>query len=428
MKKIFTLILTLISLGVIAQTFTWGEQNSTVSASLNDVFFADNMNGWAVGDNGTIVATTDGGTTWMIQSGNTDQPLRAVFFIDANTGWISGGNLSKALLKTTDGGAYWQDIAPANVPNQLLDIGFIDANTGWMVADSIYKTTDGGITWIAQTISTSVSQTSYRVLTVPTDSTAYVGGASKRASPSNVYADVFSSALSPTSSVDFMSSVGSIKTTDPGIRSIDHATPNIIFAGGTAGAIYKMEFQGQNNNGPWEVNLDLNPVGGSQFIISISFPTEANGMFLTENSGALVYHTADTGNTWNMTPDTIAGLSANALHAPDANNAWVVGTSGKIYMGTRINTAISNRDLSLDVRVYPNPATDRVNVMFNSKITDLIEYQLWDISGRVIRKGQISIGASSSTFSINISDIKNGSYLLNMNSDSYNNTFHILKK
>lgn len=428
MKKIFTLFLILSSFNLFAQTFTWTEQNSGTEDHLNDVFFVDNQTGWAVGGNGVILATTDGGQTWDAQTVGTTDGFRTVFFLDADTGWVASFNLQSTLFKTTDGGTTWTDITPESILGSIEDIAFANAMDGWMVADSIYKTTDGGITWLSQSITDQVSQTSYRALVVPTDSTAYVGGRSKRTSPSNAYADVFSTALSPTSSVDFMSGVGSMKTTDLGIRSIAYATSNIIFAGGTAGAIYKMEFEGQNNFGPWDLNLDLNPAEGSQFILSISFPTATDGMFLTEKGGALVYHTADTGNTWNMTPDTIAGLSPNALYAAGANDAWVVGSSGAIYMGKRITTSISNQDLSLATRVYPNPTTGLVTISIDSKSMALVDYGLWDLSGRKIKQGERTADGPNSTFTINVSDVKDGVYLLKVNTENETNTFRLLKK
>jgi photosystem II stability/assembly factor-like uncharacterized protein len=41
---------------------SWTLQNSNTNNTLNDIFFIDNNNGWAVGQNGTIVHTNNGGT------------------------------------------------------------------------------------------------------------------------------------------------------------------------------------------------------------------------------------------------------------------------------------------------------------------------------------------------------------------------------
>ena len=52
--------------GVILEysTGTWTERTSVFDKDLNDVSFRDDLNGFAVGDEGMILATTDGGLSW----------------------------------------------------------------------------------------------------------------------------------------------------------------------------------------------------------------------------------------------------------------------------------------------------------------------------------------------------------------------------
>jgi photosystem II stability/assembly factor-like uncharacterized protein len=46
----------------------WTSQTSTTTQNLNDVYFADDSTGVAVGDGGTVRNTTDGGATWLTDS------------------------------------------------------------------------------------------------------------------------------------------------------------------------------------------------------------------------------------------------------------------------------------------------------------------------------------------------------------------------
>src|SRR5712675_302837 len=71
----------------------------------NDLFglsFTDSNNGTAVGLNGTIIRTTDGGRHWMRQTSGTTDALLAVSFTDANAGTAVGEN--GVIVRTTDGG------------------------------------------------------------------------------------------------------------------------------------------------------------------------------------------------------------------------------------------------------------------------------------------------------------------------------------
>ena len=70
----------------------WYWQNPLPTGNfLSDVYFIDESTGWAVGENGTIVKTTDGGTNWTIQTSGTTYILMGVSFTDANTGTAVGG-------------------------------------------------------------------------------------------------------------------------------------------------------------------------------------------------------------------------------------------------------------------------------------------------------------------------------------------------
>lgn len=52
----------------------------------------DGRRGWAVGLNGRIVATEDGGATWRAQASGTQAALYAVSFVaDGRRGWTVGG-------------------------------------------------------------------------------------------------------------------------------------------------------------------------------------------------------------------------------------------------------------------------------------------------------------------------------------------------
>lgn len=86
-------------------------------ATLRGVTFVDPDRGWAVGDLGVILHTTDGGDTWSHQLSGTTHTLSSVIFLNAERGFAAGGwyeadtGLSRGvLLETRNGGKNWTPI------------------------------------------------------------------------------------------------------------------------------------------------------------------------------------------------------------------------------------------------------------------------------------------------------------------------------
>lgn len=133
---------------------------------LFDLQFADARHGWAVGENGTILATSDGGWTWTRQINGIPAPqpralqivrrangvdtldlegppaglcLMAVRFVDASHGWTAGffpGEGRSVVLRTDDGGATWHEEGEAQ--GQELRGLFVTAEgSGWSVGDRV---------------------------------------------------------------------------------------------------------------------------------------------------------------------------------------------------------------------------------------------------------------------------------------------------
>ena len=128
----------------------WSEQTSGTSNWLDAVAFADGQHGWAVGWDGTIVATSNGGSAWSAQTSGTSEDLRGVAFADPTHGWAVGRY--GTVIHTTNGGVTWTSQSPGTSWT-LDDVECISATTAWAVGqDGVFKTTDGGTTWKHQTV------------------------------------------------------------------------------------------------------------------------------------------------------------------------------------------------------------------------------------------------------------------------------------
>lgn len=77
---------------------TWFQQSAI---ELRSTFFVDTLYGWLVHDS-NIYKTNNGGDDWILQNSGTDQELWDLFFIDQNAGWAVGNN--GTILHTINGG------------------------------------------------------------------------------------------------------------------------------------------------------------------------------------------------------------------------------------------------------------------------------------------------------------------------------------
>ncbi|UCG78933.1 MAG: hypothetical protein JSV21_03640, partial [Nitrospirota bacterium] len=132
----------------------WNPETTGSGVQMNDVHFANDQNGWAVGENGSIYVTSNAGESWTPQSTGSAS-LQSIFFIDANNGWIAG--TGGAVYYTTNGGSPWLTPSSGVPAVDLYDIHFVNTTTGWAVGanGTIIKTTDGGVNWAAQTSGTT---------------------------------------------------------------------------------------------------------------------------------------------------------------------------------------------------------------------------------------------------------------------------------
>lgn len=116
--------------------------------------------GWAVGDAkdgyGTILRTTDSGSTWTRQGAGqiADVKMSGVVAVDPFTAWMVGASDGYATIyHTTNGGSTWaRKGSAADVPPvDLAKVHAFGDNKVWAVGEgTILHTSDGGTTWTNQ--------------------------------------------------------------------------------------------------------------------------------------------------------------------------------------------------------------------------------------------------------------------------------------
>lgn len=105
----------------------WVDEEADFAGGINDIFFYDNNNGWAIGRY-DILRYNNG--VWNQISNPTEHDLNTVFFINPNEGWIVGNE--GTILHSIDGGENWS-LQNSSSSSTLLDIFFTSPTNGYAV-------------------------------------------------------------------------------------------------------------------------------------------------------------------------------------------------------------------------------------------------------------------------------------------------------
>ena len=141
-----------------APVVRWLPQSSGVTARLRGVSAVSPAVGWASGAAGTVLRTTDAGTTWqrLTVPGAEALDFRDIDATDARTAHVLsiGSGAASRIYQTSDAGATWTERFVNTDPQAFFDaMTFADADHGVAVSDSvdgrfvILLTTNGGRTW-----------------------------------------------------------------------------------------------------------------------------------------------------------------------------------------------------------------------------------------------------------------------------------------
>jgi photosystem II stability/assembly factor-like uncharacterized protein len=344
---------------------TWDVRHNVagISEQLFAVQFVSDSTGWAVGEYGRILKTTNGGDSWFIQNIASTLDIYGVYFASPLIGWVVGSEGS--IFKTTDAGFTWF-AESSHTTATLFAIYFRTATLGWAVGTSgaIVQTTDGGTTWIAQTSSTN--QTLYSI-SFTSGSTGYIAGSfgvilktnnagtnwiqQVSGTDQSLYGIQFSSALTGYA----LGSYGTIiKTTNGGSAWFSQTSP-------TLHDIYGLDFvsdligwcvgdfgtilETTNGGSTWTPLSN----GVKNDFFAIHFPTITTG-YAVGDVGSFA-KTTNQGKNW------ISGNSGTfrplyGVYFLDANTGWAVGDSATILKTTNAGISWVEENSHTDPTLY----------------------------------------------------------------------------
>jgi photosystem II stability/assembly factor-like uncharacterized protein len=335
----------------------WLRQQSGTRVLLEEVFFWDNLLGWAVGDSGTILYTSNGGNTWMFQTSSVSTRLTHIRFHSSGRGWATGARLTR--LRTTDWGNNWSGTAgDSTTPDIDSEYWIDDAAAGRSYSGGFQYTATGGAVWC--------------IGFVP--------------SP-DVYADMIGQRIGGIPTYWLVGNTGTL-----------NRVAKVVVAACPGGA--GIRFSSTDDS------LSLN---------DIHIFNSPLTMFAVGNNGKVV-SSVDSGTTW-IRVDRPTTASLNSVFAFGARESVVIGDSGQIF---RRQTATEVRHKSestgrklFPLQPFPNPFNSNVVVELSLTKHEHVRIQVIDLLGRIIMNvtdGTIEEGYQ--TFNIDFSLIPSGVFFL----------------
>ena len=363
----------------------------------------DMNNGYAVGTDGTIIQTTDGGENWSVQQSGTTVSLNSIFFSDENNGWAVEGFIDAisptggwwwntldepaTILHTINGGATW-DEQTSGIAIALHDVCFTDNSNGIIVGGQrrnnsiecvILKTTDGGENWITQYSEQNMMLN--RVYFTDNNIGTAVG--------------VFFDGVSIQCAI--------LKTTNGGSEWNQQS----VEISGVLNAVF---FIDANNGLAVGTRMDTSAGlilkttdGGNNWISQPTVTTSVlTGVFFTDdNSGTIVggapfdgddviLRTTDGGNTWINQSYTSTNHFSEVCFV-DAANGWVSGGNGTILHTTNGGVTFVEEEQIDEMPTefllsqnYPNPFNPSTKIKYSVPNSSQVVIKVFDILGNEI--------------------------------------------
>lgn len=285
-------------------TSGWTKIPINFSVDFQHVYFLNNNDGFAVGNNSTILKTTDSGITWVKKnvSGNSIV-FTSMAFLNSTTGFVVGH--SGKIMKTIDGGETWTSLS-LGLSNDLYSIRF-NGQTGFITASEgvVIRTLNGGSSWSTKTI---VYDNTLLINSCYVNDTWFVVGN---------YNALFKSTNNGNSWID-ISGTSSFTW----LQSIHFFTENEGIVVGTAGLIAKTV----NGGSTWNFNTIT-----TNHLEEICFVNNNTG-YIVGNYGTIL-KTTNKGNSWvKQTVDVNKWL--NSVYFVSENLGFAVGQYSTILKYT----------------------------------------------------------------------------------------------
>lgn len=289
-------------------------------AELRDLSFVDAANGWAVGDRGVILRTSDGGRRWTALQSPVECPLYSVSFVDQRTGWVVGGftkpythSSHAVVLKTEDGGESWRAL-PADTLPLLRRVKFFSARQGVAAGagtsfapGGVFETSDGGRTWRP----------------LPYNQLAHWLAADFVAPGVGVVAGA-AGELATTGRRELIRS-NALAGDRRGLRDIALTGPTSGWMVGDGGLVLTTGDLGRT----WQPPSGPTPPATRGLCDWRAIATRGRSVWIAGAPGSILLHSADAGASWQVQPTGVAA-PISTIEFVDEQHGWAAGSLGTI--------------------------------------------------------------------------------------------------
>lgn len=156
MRSFFCLCILLLPLSLYSQQPVLEEQNAPTTASLRGLSVLTEEVAWASGSGGTFLRTTDGGQSWQTGKvpGADTLDFRSVQAFSEREALLLSAGQPARIYRTADGGKNWEQVYSDQSGQAFFDaFAFWNEHEGLAMSDPVngyfllLKTTDGGHSW-----------------------------------------------------------------------------------------------------------------------------------------------------------------------------------------------------------------------------------------------------------------------------------------
>lgn len=410
-------ILTTIDGGV-----SWTAQNSTTTNNLSGSSYTVSGNMFVVGEgltDATVLVSYNSGVNWSAQTSGTLNSLNQVVFTDDNNGFAVGQ--LGTLLNTTDGGTTWG--ASAISIADLSDVTFVNDSVGFVVgtAGNILKTEDAGVSWAALTSNSTEELYSVQMINSLSGYATGNNGTILRTCPTPAFMSSMGDSICQGTTVDF---INESSASEDFLWLVD---------GDTLGTSTDFNYTFTTNGSYDVVLIASNPACENQVsqtitVNAIPFVDLGNDTTICSTCSDTLVAPSGYSYQWYYN-GTFNGNISEVNIASVAGEYIVEVTNAEGCVGSdTINIMMTNSLLEsalgkIEVMVYPNPSSGIYTIDLAGE-SKTVQFSVVDILGAVVSQGTFDGGKNT----IDLTRLDTGVYHLMLNDSQSSATIRLLKE